>query len=643
MTRYLFFLVLGFLVFTISCSNEKNTTPPNIVFIVSEDNGPFLGCYGDSNAITPNLDKLASEGLLYENAFSNAPVCAPSRSTIVTGMYASSLGTQQMRCSNTIPEEFRFFPAYLKQSGYFTSNRKKKDYNIPDRTNVWDVDHFWNYRDMLKGRKENQPFFVQYNTFMSHESRIHFSREKGMLPYFINEAVEKMTGNPASEQLVDSLNRAFKPGDIIPPPYHPKTTEMYEDWARYYSCITMMDHEIGLLLDNLENDNLLENTIIFYFSDHAGVLARSKRFTFESGLHVPFIVRFPEKYEHLAPVKAGSRIERIISFVDLAPTALNLAGLEIPANYQGRPFLGPQSSKEKRYAFGFRGRMDERFDFCRTVRDEEYRYIINYNPHKIWGQHIGYLWRAKSVRSWERAFKNNETNYLQSRFWQAKPVEELYHIKSDPHNIKNLANNPEYESVLKRMRKACEKWILEINDKNFIPEGEYLAAIKDTNGYDFFTGNNYDLKKIKAVADKAILGEPNNLDSLIIAMESKNPTIRFWGAIGCCVLKERAKPADEQLIALTLDTSPDIRITAAEALYHIGKVDLAKKTLKETVKINEYKNSKKAAKIIRTRALNVIDLMKKEDIGYFNTELKQLADPNSWDYDKSLANKLLIN
>lgn len=620
-------------------NESKDKLPPNIIFIVSEDNSPFLGCYGDSKANTPNLDKLASEGILYENAFACAPVCAPSRSTIITGMYANSLGTHHMRSNNTIPEEFHFFPYYLKQAGYYTVNRMKKDYNIPDQTGVWDQDDWWNYKEMLKDRQPGQPFFVMFNTFMSHESKIHGERSK-MLDYYKNASIESMTGVPASQARIDSFNFMHEVGSIPLPPYHPSTPEMAEDWARYYDCMSMMDDEIGEFLSNLERDTLLENTIIFYFSDHGGVIARSKRFTYESGLKVPFIVKFPENYSHLAPAEPGSRLDRVISFVDLAPTVLNLAGLDIPENFQGFPFLGTNSDEEREYACGFRGRMDERYDFCRTIRNKQYRYIKNYMPHRIWGQHVNYLWRAKSIGSWEEICKEGECNETQTRFWNTKPVEELYDAEKDPHNVNNLAEDPAYKDILVKMREANADWMAEINDKNFIPEGEYLKNLTDTNGFDYYAGKNYNYKAIKKMADIAVEGKTENLPALESAFDSTDPVIRFWGAIGCCILQDEASPLRDKLKTLLSDESLDVKIAAAEALYFMGEKAMAKNALQEILSM-EGEGPNGSWEMVRTHAFNVVDLFDDPDKRFFETEIRRISAREKVGYDKRMADYLM--
>jgi len=286
--RYFFYLFLSFLLFQCDVLEGPASRPglPNIVWLISEDNSPFIGVYGDSLAKTPNIDHLASQGILYENAFSNAPVCAASRSTLITGMYATSLGTQHMRCLNPVPDFVRFFPAYLKEAGYYTTNRKKTDYNIPLQDGVWDND-WWDWKDAFNGMAKDQPFFMMYNTWMSHEDKIH-SDEKAFEYY--RETLRALFGHEFSpEEIEDSLRRFnFKTGDIPLPPYHPPVEDMYSDWARYYNRLQMMDQEIGMVLSLLEEKGLLDNTIVFYFSDHGGVLPRSKRFPFESGLKVRF-------------------------------------------------------------------------------------------------------------------------------------------------------------------------------------------------------------------------------------------------------------------------------------------------------------------------------------------------------------------
>ena len=422
--------------------------PPNILWIVSEDNSPFIGAYGDTFAITPNIDRLATEGVLYENAFASAPVCAPARSTLITGMYANSLGTQHMRSANAIPDFVKFFPRYLREAGYYCTNNVKKDYNTDDQPEAWDES---SNKATYQKRPDGKPFFSIFNFTTSHESSIH-----------------------------ESINRLVHDPEEVPiPPYHPRTKEMKHDWAQYYDQVTMMDAQVGKVLQDLKARGLADNTIVFYYSDHGGILGRSKRFLYESGLRVPLIIRFPEKYAHLAPSAPGTRTDRVVSFVDFAPTVLSLAGVAVPDYMQGNAFLGEQEAAPSEYAFAFRGRMDEAYDMARSVRDKRFRYTRNYMPHRIYGQYLQYLWRAPSMASWQAAYEAGELNEAQSAFWEPKPPEELYDVTTDPHNVRNLADDPQYQADLERLRGAEAAWVRRIRDAGFLPEAEMMARARE--------------------------------------------------------------------------------------------------------------------------------------------------------------------
>ena len=284
-------------------ADSKTQKKPNILWLVSEDNSPWLGCYGDDYADTPSLDKLAKEGIVFTNAFANAPVCAAARSTIHTGMYASSLGTQHMRSANPMPGYVRFFTEYLRQAGYFCTNCFKTDYNTTGTPKqAWDENGFSASWKHAKGK----PFFSFVNYMVSHESSMHKK--------------SKLSHDPTDAALA---------------PYHPDTPEIKHDYAQYYDMITKMDEQAGKEIEKVKKAGLWDDTIVFYFSDHGGVMPRSKRFVYDSGMKVPMIVRFPEKYQHLAPYKPGEETDRIVSFVDLAPTILSIAGIPSPDYMQG--------------------------------------------------------------------------------------------------------------------------------------------------------------------------------------------------------------------------------------------------------------------------------------------------------------------
>ena len=573
----IFFALINFLALN-SCQEKRPDELPNILWLTSEDNSPFLGCYGDEFATTPNLDKLATEGFLYTHAYANAPVCAPARNTIITGVYANSGGNQHMRSYYPISEVIKTYPEFLREAGYYCTNNSKTDYN----TNSIEPNQIWDEssRDAhYKNREPGQPFFAIFNTTISHESSIHDS-----IP---------------NERLRHS------PEEVFIPPHHPATPAMKHDWAQYYDKVEDMDTQIGKWLQELEDAGLADNTIVFYYGDHGGVVARSKRYVYETGTRVPFIVRIPEKYKYLFPNKEqGSKVDRLISFVDLAPTLLSIVGIDIPDFLQGNAFLGDQKTEDPEYAFMFRGRMDERYDMSRAVRDQKFRYIRNYMPYRIYGQHLEYLWRAPSIRSWEAAYLNGECNETQSRFWEPKPVEELYDTENDPWEVNNLAENQEYKEVLERMRQANNNWMTRIYDTGFIPEANRIDRTDGEPMYDYMRSGKINLQPIIEAAETATLDNAENIEPLIAYLKSEEPAIRYWGATGLLILKEKAQPAVSELTKALNDESADVVIVAAEALYNLGEKEMAKQAL---LKVLENPNS-----FARCHALNTIDCIDEE-------------------------------
>ena len=568
-----FLKIIWVLLIAVSCTTGK-TRPdkvnPNILWIVSEDNSPFLGCYGDSLANTPNLDKLASEGFLYTHAYANAPVCAPTRNTIITGVYACSNGCEHMRSYYPLSDLVKMFPYYLRKAGYYCTNNSKEDYNTVKPDSVWDES---SNKAHYRNREPGQPFFHVRNTNLSHEHKIHTS-----IP---------------DEELM------HRPEDMVLPPYHPDTKEMRHDWAQYYDKITEMDAFMGNVLQELEDDGLADSTIVFYYSDHGGVLGRSKRYVYESGTHVPFIVRIPEMYKEYFPDKnPGASINRLISFVDLAPTVLSLAGIDIPDYLQGNAFLGPKKTNDPEYAFMFRGRMDEWYDMSRAARDHKYRYIKNYMPYRIYGQRVEYLWRAPSMQSWENAWLAGQCNETQSIFWNTKPPEELYDTENDPWEVNNLAGNPEFEDVLDRMRLAAQEWMLDTRDAGFIPEADMIRRSGDTPVYDYMRSGKVPLEEIMDAAEIASEGDPDKVAEYKSFLNNDDSAIRYWGATGLLMIGERASEAKNDLLAVLNDESPNVVVVAAEALYHLGEKDMAIDALIRVLEIPEDK--------ARCHALNAI-------------------------------------
>jgi arylsulfatase A-like enzyme len=547
-------LLLAGLSLLFSCSGDRsaNLPPPNILWITAEDIGPWLGCYGDPNATTPNLDRLASRGVIYRHAFANAPVCAPARSTIITGMYPPGLGTQHMRSTNTVPDFVRLYPGYLKDAGYYCTNNRKKDYNLVEKTEEWDES---SGEAHYRNRAPGQPFFAIFNFTVCHESCIH-------------RTMEKLVHDPAAMNL---------------PPYHPDLPAIRHDWAQHYDKITQMDTLVGNVLAELETSGLADSTIIFFYGDHGGIIGRSKRFMYATGLRVPLIVSVPDAYKHLAPGKEGSTTDRIVSFIDLAPTLLSLAGVPIPEYMQGHAFLGPDQPEAHPYAHTFRGRMDERYDFCRGTFSQDYHYIINYMPHRKYAQHVEYLWRAPSMRAWERAYLNGECNREQSRFFETKPFEELYDRAADPWEVNNLAGDPAHAAILEELREATQSWQLSIRDAGFIPEGLLKRINAQGTIYDYTQNETFPLERILETASMAGTGDPQNIPELKVRLVDANPIVRYWAAMAGIMLGDEAGEMIPELEKALGDELPEVRIAAAEALFGLGRQEMALAVFRKTL------------------------------------------------------------
>ena len=546
---------------------------PNILWLVSEDNSPFLGCYGDKFATSPNIDKLASEGFLYTHCYANAPVCAPARNSIITGVYANSNGHEHMRSNYKKSDIVKTYPEFLREAGYYCTNNDKTDYNTSsiDPSEIWDES---SNKAHYKNRAPGQPFFAIFNTMISHESSLHTSTPEDRLRH--------------------------NPEEVILPPYHPSTKDIKNDWAQYYDKIEEMDTWVGEKLQELEDTGLAENTIVFYYGDNGGVLPFSKRFVYERGTHVPLILRIPEKYKYLYPAeKPGTKVDRLISFVDLAPTLLSIVGLQIPGYMQGDAFLGEQKTKKPKYVFMFRGRMDERYDMSRSVRDDRFRYIHNYMPYRIYGQHLNYLWLMPATRSWEKAYRDGKCNETQSVFWNTKPVEELYDTENDPWEVNNLANDPLYREKLEELRAENLKWTHEHYDAGFIPEADLVNRVGENPIYDYVRSNEVDLKSIIDAAEIASFGKIEDMKTLQLFLNSKESAIRYWGATGLLVLGEEALPAKADLLKALNDSSANVVVVAAEAVYKLNEKEDARKAL-----LNVLVNSNMFA---RCHALNTID------------------------------------
>ncbi|MFZ9935790.1 MAG: sulfatase-like hydrolase/transferase [Luteolibacter sp.] len=519
---------------------------PNILWLVCEDsNVNWIGCYGFPEAKTPNIDALAKEGFRYTNVYASAPVCAAQRSTWITGINSISMGTHPMRSRYPVPHDLiKYYPDYLRAAGYYAANHTKTDYNIGGRadTDCWDS----SVADAWNKRKPGQPFFQVINFNESHES--------------------KAQG--------DVTRTRHTPEDVTLRKYHPDEASIRMNYAKYYDAVENMDTQIGKALAALNQAGIADDTIVVFNSDHGGVLPRSKRFLFDSGLHVPLIVRIPEKYKHLWPAdKPGTTIDRLVSFLDLPKTWLSITGSEVPAVMQGRVFLGPQAEPEPEYVFSFRERMDERFDNQRAVRNKRYVYIKNYMPYVPWGQHLDTLWKMVATRTWEDAFKNHRTNGVTGRFFTNKPVEELYDMQADPDNVVNLAGRPECQQTLETMRARLREWQLAIHDTGLLPEGERERRARENKMTIYQMVRDpklYNLPAYLDAADLALAMNPANRPRFIGLLASKDSGLRYWGTVGLFMLGKADAATQTALEAVLHDPCGEVSAMAAWALIQSG-------------------------------------------------------------------------
>ncbi len=595
----------------------QSSDKPNILWVTSEDNGPALGCYGDTFADTPNIDSIAAKGMIYERAWSNAPVCAPARTTIISGVYPPSLGAQHMRSEVDMPSFMKMYPQFLREAGYYCTNNSKEDYNLAKPGQVWDVS---SNKGHWRNRKAGQPFFAIFNFTTSHESQI-------------RKRPHKQVHDPAKVRV---------------PAYHPDIPEVRQDWAQYYDKITEMDSQVGGVLKQLREDGLENDTIIFYYGDHGSGMPRSKRWPYNSGLQVPMVISFPEKWKHLAApeYKVGGKSKRMVGFIDLAPTLLSIAGIEPPKWMQGRAFAGKYVAEAPKYMYGFRGRMDERYDMVRSVTDGRYMYLRQYMPHKIYGQYIAYMFQTPTTQKWKQLYDEGKLNAAQRRFWERKPPEELYDLETDPDEVKNLADSPEHKKVLERLRKAQQQWARDIRDIGFLPEDEIHSRSVGTTPYEMgHDSKKYPMKKIMNTAELASMLDPKAVPALVKAMADKDSAVRYWGAMGILM---REKPGvlqarDTLIKAMKEDSSGSVRAIAAHALGQYGSDADAAEALEVLVELASADKNSVFVAMLAATALDEMDKRAggaRERIAALPRKAKN-APPRTGNYIGNLIEKTL--
>ena len=553
---------------------------PNVLWITSEDNGPQAGCYGDEFADTPSIDRIAAKGMIYLNAWSTAPVCAPARTTIISGLYPPSTGSEHMRSMTRLPDSMKMYPQYLREAGYYCTNNSKEDYNLEKPGQVWDDS---SRKAHWRKRNKDQPFFAVFNFTTSHESQI---RKRPHTP--VHDADQ-----------------------VRVPAYHPDTPEVRRDWAQYYDKITEMDAQVGRVLKQLEEDGLADDTILFYYGDHGSGMPRSKRWPYNSGLNVPLIVSVPDKFRDLAPAgyRSGGKSDRLVGFIDLAPTLLSTVGIEPPKHMQGHAFLGKYAEAEQPYGYGFRGRMDERYDMVRVVRDKRYIYIRNYMPHKIYGQYIAYMFVTPTTQVWKDLYDQGKLEPPATFFWETKPAEELYDLVHDPDEVNNLADSPDHRQILARLRKAQQDKALEIRDVGFLPEGEIHSRAEDSTPYEMGHDEaRYPIKNIMAAAELASSLKPDVTDKLTKLFEDEDSAVRYWAAMGILMRRTDAVNATRPALNRALaDDSPYVRVIAAQALGQYGSQSDADKAVSMLMELAPMDTNGVFVSMLALNALDALD------------------------------------
>ncbi len=481
--------VLGLLLIG-ACAPADNATKaqerPNILWLVIEDTSPTLPPYGDTTIETPNISRLAQEGVTYTNVYSPSGVCSPSRASLALGMYPSSIGANHMRTTSHTdvtglpsyeavpPPDARMLSQYLRGLGYYTTNNYKTDYQFKPPKNAWDENGIFAH---WRNRPAGKPFFSVVNFTTTHESGLFepYGFRKIEQRHYFSDDVEKIAALPkrALEKTSESETAIHVPKDLdFPiPPYLPDTPAVRRDMWKMYNNLAETDQQIGAVLEQLKQDGLLENTIIFFYSDHGGPLPRQKRLIYDSGLKVPLIVRYPNAKG------AGDINDQLVSFVDFAPTTLGLAGGETASHMQGYDFI-TKTAEPRKYIYAAGDRLDGFTDAIRAVKDKRFKYIRNYLPEQGYYLPVAYREKIPSMQELLRLLDEGQLTDAQAQWFRAsKQVDELFDTLSDPHELNNIATDPAYAEVLAELQNEMDRWLREIGDDPRMSERDLVSKL----------------------------------------------------------------------------------------------------------------------------------------------------------------------
>lgn len=542
---------------SMSYAKEAPHERPNFVWFMAEDiSKHYLSLYNDGKegVATPNVEKLAAEGIVFNNAYCNAPVSSAARSTLITGCYAPRLGVSFHRKLQKMPmpEGLNMFPSYLRKAGYHTSNATKTDYNCFLDKTAWDVveGKIGEWRNRPDKRK---PFFHVYTNAVTHEGKLQFKKN----------AVKEVPvhNNPAS---------------VTIHPYHPDTELFRYTYATFYDRIQDSDTALGELIEMLKTDGELDNTFVFYFGDNGGSLPGTKGYTTEGGLQVPLVVYVPRKWREFLPVKVGQRVDGFVSFMDLGPTLLHLAGITVPEGIDGTPFLGEDISlkqlNDRDEVYGYGDRFDELYAFNRTVRKGRFKYSRNFQPYHSKSLYALYRYKQAAFREWKELYAKGMLNEIQKRFFEPQGAEELYDLSVDPYETKNLATVPVYRSTLENLRILLKGKLLEENDLGFYPECVWLEQ-GSQNPTGFGKKKKDKIKIYSDIADLEMASFKDAKPAISKALNSSDPVERYWGATVCASFGGEAVSLYKELELLTVDTQAFVRSRAIVALSRMGKVN----------------------------------------------------------------------
>lgn len=539
---------------------------PNIMFVTAEDMCPNLGCYGDENSKSPNLDKFAEEAIRFTNVYSVHPCCSPSRSCLATGVYPTRLGTFQHRGVVPVePEDIRTLTSLLRDHGYYTFNglgceggRAKQDYNFRPKDKPWDK---WNSQEWeWQNRKDGQPFFGQVNFMQTHQSQYGLRKP--------------MTGK----------YELHHPDNMIIPDFHPDVPGVREIWCEYHERISLMDKYFGMLMEKLKEENLLDDTIVIFLGDNGMGVPSGKVWTWEQGLHVPMMIRVPDQFKDLIKSDQVCVNDDMISFLDFAPTVLSWCGVEVPEKMQGIQFLQDEKRDEIFAARDLHEAANE--DFSRVVRTKDFHYIRNFMPHIGW-EAMPYTWAQAPymMEDWyQEALNGNldKSNRTSCFFIDKKPVEELYDVHNDPNQMNNLAFDLKYQNVLETMRVKCENWIIENRDLGFLSQTEMYKRAEIMRTYNLAmdpVGNP--ISEMLEAAKIANMQDLSNLSKVKEILNNSNQAVARWGAIALVSFKTQSDESYELIKKGLYSESLDIQRICSEFVLNVEFSEKAYDVIKE--------------------------------------------------------------